>query len=150
MISIRFFVLEILGNADSEGFWSKFHLAEYLIYIDKIRLNDVGLSAVSDHILLDLAHSHNHILQHLFHDYSLLRMNHLVIGLLKFAVHLDVPDIELSIVLEPLQIRPLVGDALLILILLKGHILLMHTPKQITYSFLPFLLVVSCAHRKYI
>ena len=60
------------------------------------------MGAISDDILLGLTHSNDHVVQHLLHEESLLRMDHLVVAVFYFSIDSYVSDIQSPIVLEPL------------------------------------------------
>jgi hypothetical protein len=62
------------------------------------------MSAVPDDILLDLAHADDHIIKHLSHQDALLRVHHLVEGILQVTIDLQVTQVESPIVLEPFVI----------------------------------------------
>jgi hypothetical protein len=68
------------------------------------------MSVVPYDILLDFAHPDNHIIEHFFHDGTLLRVYHLVIGVFEFSVGLKISQVESSVVLEPFIVSSFVID----------------------------------------
>lgn len=68
------------------------------------------MSIVPDDILLDFAHPDDHIIEHFFHDGTLLRMYHLVIGVFELSVGLEISQVKSSVVLEPFIVTSLVVD----------------------------------------
>jgi hypothetical protein len=68
------------------------------------------MSTVPNDILLDLAHTHNDIIEHLPHENSLLRVHHLVEGIFQVSVNLEIAQVESPVVLEPLIVISFVCD----------------------------------------
>lgn len=98
------FIEEEPGDGDTQHFGGEFEIDQDLIDIDIVGLDDVGVGAVSDEVLLDLAHANDDIIEHLFHEDPFLRVDHLVVGVFYFSVDVEVAHVEMGIVLEPLEI----------------------------------------------
>lgn len=139
-------IIEILRKGDGECLGGKFEVDQHIIQVDVVSLRIGGVRAVSDDILLDLAHADDHIVQHLPHEGALLGVDHLVEGVLQVAVDLQVAQIQRAVVLEPLVVISLVGDALLPAVLLERVVLLLDVLEQFGDGALPLLVVVGCTH----
>lgn len=103
-VSLPFFIMNKLWQGDMQCFRCKFHLLQNLINVNIIRLNNISMRRVPDYILFNFTHSHHCAIQHLFHEYSLLRMDHLIIGIFKLSIGFKISQIQGSIVLKPLII----------------------------------------------
>jgi hypothetical protein len=62
------------------------------------------MGGVAYNILFNLTHADHGVIKHLFHEYSLLWMDHLIVGFFKLAVGIKISEVECSVVLEPFQI----------------------------------------------
>lgn len=104
------------------------------------------MSWISNYILFDFAHSDHCVVKHLFHEDSLLRVNHLVVSFFEFAISLKISNVKSRIVLEPFEIRLFIGDTFLVFVLIEGCIFFIDTFQKIRNGFLPTLVVVARAH----
>jgi hypothetical protein len=62
------------------------------------------MRGVAYNILFNFTHADHGVIKHLFHEDSLLGMDHLIVGFFEFTVGIEVPEVECSVVLEPFQI----------------------------------------------
>ena len=65
-----------------QSFGCKFEVHEDIVKIDIVDLWIFCVGGISDDVLFDLTHPHNHIIQHFLHEDSLLRVDHLVVRIL--------------------------------------------------------------------
>lgn len=103
-VSSIFGVMDESRERDFECLWCEFHIHENFINVDIIGLDNVCMGGVAYNILFNFTHADHGVIEHLFHEDSLLGMDHLIVGFFEFAVGIEVSEVECSVVLEPFQI----------------------------------------------
>jgi hypothetical protein len=146
-------VCKVPRKRDVEGFGSEFEIHQDFIHVDVVGLRVGGVSAISDDILFDFAHSDDDVVKHVLHEYAFLWVNHLIVGVLKFPVDFEVAKVESSIILKPLIICSFMIDLndfsmypLLVFVFLERIVLFLNIIKQFRNGRLPFLIVIGHAH----
>lgn len=104
------------------------------------------MCGVPYNILFNLTHSHHSVIKHLFHEDSLLGMDHLIVGILKLSIGFKIPQIQGSIVLKPLIVRSFISNSFLVFVLLQRKVFLFCTLKKVGDGLLPTLIIVVRAH----